>query len=186
MVCFCLILAALEGLWNLSSSIRDWTRATLAKKCLILTTRPPENSSKISSLKIWDSGKLQTAETKQNYRAYYLQVDLVPWKTWIDSKHKKFCPKYNLKHNNQFLLKTGEMHRQEGTKLCYQYTTPLLEAGVAIIFLFKVFDPNILPYANLKIIFKKNTSIDKVTFMPSLFKNWTKLPLMVIIYRMRL
>jgi len=75
------------------------------------------------------------------------------------------------------------MHRQEGTKLCYQYTTPLLKAGVAIIFLFKVFDPNILPYANLKI---KNTSIDKVTFMPSLFKNRTKLPLMVIIYGMRL
>lgn len=47
------------------------------------------------------------------------------------------------------------MHSQEGTKLCYQYTTPLLEAGVAIIFLFEVFDPNILPYANLKIIFKK-------------------------------
>ena len=62
---------------------------------------------------------------------------------------------YNLKHNHQFLPKTSEMHHKERTKLCYQCTMPPLRAGVATVCLLKVTDPNILPYSNLKMIFKK-------------------------------
>lgn len=115
-----------------NSNIKSIIFSSSHKNCSIYHNPLP----KYFFLKKYGTLKTLTAETKNHGVWYFPSLfpgRFISLQKSQRLKHKKFCARYNLKHNNHSSFQGGK----EGPKLCYQCTRPLLWADLATTFLLK-------------------------------------------------